>query len=282
MNIGETLNFGSSTLKRSGIDTYLLDSKLLFSKVSGLDKLYIMTHREEDVAPLLVEEYKKIIKKRSERVPLQYLTGHCEFMGLQFTVKEEVLIPRPDTEILVYEALKIVKDKNIKSLCDVCCGSGIIGISIGYNTKAKVTCYDISDKAIGLTGENIIKHSLEERVNVLKSDLLNRAIESNIKFQMVVSNPPYIPKDKIEDLMDEVSKYEPRLALDGGNDGLDFYRRLARESKAVLCKGGYILFEIGCEQKQDLFSILNSEGYKEIECIKDFASLDRVIKAVYY
>lgn len=281
MKLGEALNIGNNILKEKNIDTYLLDTKLLMMKVINCDKLYLLTHRDAELSKEALDKYLQLIYKRAERYPLQYLTEKCEFMSLPFKISEGVLIPRPDTEILVEEAINNIREKGFNKICDVCSGSGIIGLSIAYYTLCNVTCLDISEDALKLSVENCKELKLSERVSILKSDLLEEPISKGEKYQMILSNPPYIKESEIPNLMQEVALYEPRLALTGGQDGLFFYKKLACTAKEALIKGGMLCFEIGYDQKQSVFNILEEEGFTDLKCIKDLSLNDRVVTAVW-
>ncbi|WP_125153340.1 peptide chain release factor N(5)-glutamine methyltransferase [Clostridium rectalis] len=280
--IGKLLEEGIIALKSVGIESYILDCRLLLGKVIDKDNLFIMLNRDFLVEEKQAKEYFKFIEIRKEKMPIKYILGKCEFMGLDFEVKQGVLIPRPDTEILVEEAISIIKEKNYKNVCDVCCGSGIIGISIGkFVNNTKIDCFDISDIAVETTGVNLKLHNLNDRVNVFKSDLLNYAIDNQKKYDIIVSNPPYIREEVIPTLMEDVKKYEPFEALSGGKDGLYFYKKILEQSKKVLNKDGRVIFEIGHDQKEDVTKLLLENGFKNIISLKDLAGWDRVVGAMY-
>ncbi|MCB2289199.1 peptide chain release factor N(5)-glutamine methyltransferase [Clostridium sp. CS001] len=279
MNIGEILLEAYEVLKKIQIESYLLDSQLLLSKVLNKDKLFIMLNRDFNLSQNQQEEFFSLIKLRENKMPIKYILGECEFMGISFIVKPGVLIPRPDTEILVEEVIKHIKENAYTKVCDVCCGSGAIGIAIAeFNKDANVMMYDISYDALAVSKLNIERHGLSKRVQVEHSDLLQVAISQNKKFQVIVSNPPYIREDVVPTLMDDVKNYEPHIALSGGRDGLDFYRRITKESLLLLEEGGLLAFEIGYDQREEVTNILFKAGFKNIECIKDLSGNDRVIK----
>lgn len=281
MNIGEILIVAYKILKKVEIESYLLDSQLLLGKVLNKDKLFIMVNRDFSLSQKQEDEFYRLIKLRESKMPTKYILGECEFMGMNFIVKPGVLIPRADTEILVEEVIKNIKEKGYTKVCDVCSGSGAIGLAIAeFVSDAKVVMYDISEDALAVAKLNIERFDLSKRVQVEFSDLLKVAISQNIKFQVVVSNPPYIRETVIPTLMEDVKNYEPYIALSGGRDGLDFYRRITEESLMVLEKGGLLAFEIGYDQSEDVMSILSQWGFKDIECIKDLSGNDRVIKGI--
>lgn len=281
MNLKEVLINGYNKLKYEAIDSYQLDTQLLLCKVLNKDRIFILTNPDYKLNEEELNKFYDLLNLRKNKMPMKYILGKAEFMGIEFNVKEGVLIPRPDTEILVESVIEEIKQNNFTDICDLCCGSGIIGITIARFLKnTNIESYDISDIAFNVTLENINKFSLGERVKVYKSDLLQRAIENHLKFDVIVSNPPYIREKIIETLMEDVKEYEPFEALCGGKDGLDFYRKIAFQSLKVLKKSGIIAFEIGYDQKEDVEEILKMYEYINIECIKDLAGKNRVIKAV--
>lgn len=278
MTIGEALSIAYNTLKVENIDTYILDSQLLIQKVLKKDKLFIILNRNLEISSKDQEEFFKLIKLRKDKMPVKYILGECEFMGLNFNVKEGVLIPRSDTEVLVEEVIKEIKENGYNNVCDVCCGSGAIGISIGkYIKKTIIDCYDISDIAIEVTKNNINKFQLNDKVYVYKSDLLDEAKRQNKMYDVIVSNPPYIKEEVIPTLMKDVKEYEPYIALCGGKDGLYFYNKITKNSLDFLNRGGLLAFEIGYDQGKEVKNILIENGFSNIKVIKDLAGLDRVV-----
>jgi release factor glutamine methyltransferase len=280
MNIGEILIKSYGTLKKVGIESYILDSQLLLSKVLNVDKLFIMINRSFELNTNQENEFIRLIELRENKMPVNYILSNCEFMGMNFIVRPGVLIPRPDTEVLVEHVIELINKRAYTKVCDVCSGSGAIGIAIGEFVKeARVTLYDISREAVALSKSNIERFNLSSRVSEEFSDLLQVAINENKKFQVIVSNPPYIRDEVIPTLMEDVKNYEPYLALSGGEDGLDFYRRITKQSLQVLEKGGLLAFEIGYDQKEQVVRILLKSGFKGVECIKDLSGNDRVVSA---
>lgn len=278
--IGKVLEYGYKILKESNNSSYILDSQLLLSKTINKDKLFIMLNRDFKISSNEAKEYFELIKLRQNKMPIKYILGYTEFMGINFKVKEGVLIPRPDTEILVEGIISIINKNNYIDIADVCCGSGAIGVSIGvYCPNTKVDCFDISNTAYEVTKENASFQEITNRVKVYKSDLLEVAIKNEFMYDVIVSNPPYIRRDVIPSLMEDVKNYEPYEALDGGEDGLYFYRRIALESRKVLRNYGIIALEIGHDQQEAVTEILKDNGFYDIECYKDLAGNDRVITA---
>lgn len=277
--IGELLKEGYQILKEEGIESYALDCDLLLGKVVKKDRLFLLLNRDYELNHKEIEEFYRLLKLRKNKMPIKYMLGECEFMGLPFYIREGVLIPRPDTEILVECAMEEIKKNKFKNICDVCCGSGIIGITIAKLLKdVNVKCSDISHTAYEVTSENIKRLGVGERVQVIESDLLGKFIENKERFDVVVSNPPYIRKNVIGTLMEDVKNFEPYEALCGGEDGLNFYREITSESLKLLNNGGMLLFEIGYDQKDSVSNLLKENGFVEVECLKDLSGKDRVIK----
>ena len=276
--IGELLIDGNKILKEANIDTYILDTQLLLGKVLGKDNLYLITNKEEEVSKFKEREFYSLIEKRKNKMPISYILKTTEFMGLDLHVEEGVLIPRGDTEILVEETLKFMDEDKEYEVCDLCCGSGAIGISIAHfreNTKVDlIDYYDVPEK---VTKRNIVKQKLSNRAKFIKSDLLNEVINQQKKYDILVSNPPYIKEEVIDTLMEDVKDYEPHTALSGGNDGLDFYRRIVDDSDKILKENGILAFEIGHDQGEEVSNLMIEKGYKNVRVVKDLAGLDRVV-----
>lgn len=279
MKIGELLIKAYEILKNEDIDTYILDAQILLCKVLNKEKLFIMLNRDLEIGEEVVSEYLDFIELRKNKMPVKYIIGKCEFMGMDFNVRKGVLIPRPDTEILVEEVLKDVKDNKFVHICDVCCGSGAIGLSIAHFINyVDVNLYDISKDAIEVSKENVEIFNLKDRAHIAYSDLLRVAIEEKKTFDVIVSNPPYIRKNVIPTLMKDVREYEPYIALCGGEDGLEFYRKITEQSLEVLSSEGILAFEIGNDQGTEVSDIMKTAGFINIRCIKDLAGHDRVVK----
>lgn len=276
--IEELINTGTKTLKDNGIDTARLDTELLLGNVIEKERLYLITHKEETIGKDQCDKFFELIEKRRKKMPVKYILNKCEFMGIDLHVEEGVLIPRDDTELLVDEVLKNISENDEKQICDLCCGSGAIGISLACLRKNIMVdlldYYPIPEK---VTLINIEKHNLQGRVSFSKSDLLDVSIKASKKYDIIVSNPPYIEEEEIEKLMDDVQKYEPHTALSGGIDGLDFYRKIVNQSIEVLNKNGILAFEIGYNQGKAVKSLMEENNFKDVRVIKDFASLDRIV-----
>lgn len=271
MTYQEAVKNGEKVLTLANVTDAKVDAWILFEMVCRVDRKFYYLHMEEDITAEQQKEYELAIKKRAEHIPLQYITGEQEFMGLKFQVNSSVLIPRQDTEVLVEEALKRIQSG--MKILDLCTGSGCIAISIAKNVPdVQVHAIDISKQALNVAKENARFNDV--LVEFERSNLFDNVFE---KFDMIVSNPPYIPTNEIPKLMPEVGNFEPVEALDGKEDGLFFYRKIISECKEHLNEKGSILFEIGCEQGKAVADMLKEAGFKEVCVIKDLAKLDRVV-----
>lgn len=271
MTYQEAVKNGEKVLSLAEIADAKVDAWLLFEMACKVDRQFYYLHMNEDITMEQQKEYEIALKKRTEHIPLQYIVGEQEFMGLKFKVNSSVLIPRQDTETLVEEALKKVRP-DMKVL-DMCTGSGCIIISIIKNVpSSEGYAVDISKQALNVAKENA--KSNEVPVNFERSDLFDNVTGV---YDVIVSNPPYIPTAEIPKLMPEVGSFEPLEALDGKEDGLFFYRKIVAECGSYLKDGGYILFEIGCEQAEAVTTMLREAGFYEVQVVKDLAGLDRVV-----
>lgn len=271
MTYRETMKRGEKLLSMAGIDDSKTDAWLLLERICRIDRGFYYMHMEDDLPEEQLSEYEITLRKRAEHIPLQYITGETEFMGLKFKVNSSVLIPRQDTETLVEEALKIVQP-GMKVL-DLCTGSGCVIVSILHNAGGvEGYAVDISKQALIVAKENAKQNDVT--VNFERSDLFDNVTG---KFDVIVSNPPYIPTAEITKLMPEVRDFEPTEALDGKEDGLYFYRRILEKCGDYLNPGGKILFEIGCDQGDAVSGLLRDAGFRDVGIVKDLARHDRVV-----
>ena len=280
MTYRECYEQGCRTLQAAGIEEAALDARLLLEAVCGTDRNDLLVHGEQPVAPEAEEKYLNWIRQRAEHIPLQQLTGEQGFMGLTFSVNEHVLIPRQDTEILVEEVLKELRDG--MRVLDMCTGSGCILLSLlHYSNDCEGLGVDLSAEALEVAGRNVLKVLTPEKAehaHFLQSDLFEK-VEG--KFEIIVSNPPYIASAEVEKLMPEVRDHEPRMALDGTEDGLHFYRRIIEEAGKHLVSSGMLFFEIGYDQGQAVSELMRTEGYCDVQVVQDYAGLDRVVFGTY-
>ena len=273
MTMEEMRQQGTLVLQEAEVADADLDAMYLLEHVLGIDRITFLMDRQREVSDEQAEAYMEKIRIRATHVPLQHILGEQEFMGYRFQVNEHVLIPRQDTEILVEEAMKVAEGKRV---LDVCTGSGCILLSLSKLCQLqKAVGLDLSPEALAVARKNA--EALECEVTFVESDLF-AGISRTELFDVIVSNPPYIVRSVIPGLMQEVREHEPYMALDGGEDGLDFYRRICKEAPRYLAPGGFLLFEIGCEQGADVRALMEQEGFSDCEIVKDLAGLDRVVK----
>lgn len=269
---------GMERLAGAGIEEAALDARLLLEYVCGTDRNTLLAHGEREVSEKEYERYAALIAERGGHTPLQHLTGEQEFMGLTFIVNEKVLVPRQDTEVLVEEVLRNLHDG--MRILDMCTGSGCILLSLlQYSNDCAGTGVDVSAEALAVAWENyrrLQEQRPEMNAYFIESDLF-AGIPKGEQYEIIVSNPPYIRTDVIETLMPEVREHEPLLALDGRGDGLYFYREITHQAGGYLSRGGMLFYEIGYDQAEEVCGIMKEEGFQEIEVVKDFAGLDRVV-----
>ncbi|MCD8364294.1 MAG: peptide chain release factor N(5)-glutamine methyltransferase [Clostridiales bacterium] len=296
----------AGALRAAGIENEAAESGFLMEYACGSDLNFYLLHQGEEMPSDEATRYKKLVADRCRRIPLQHLTGKQEFMGLSFFVNEHVLIPRQDTEVLVEEALKLLHQKcgtgkaamppsersgaehcvreriglpydPDRRVLDLCTGSGCIAVSLKHFFPELAVCAsDISGEALTLARINAVAN--HTGITFIESDLFSEITE---RFHMIISNPPYIPSAVIRELMPEVREHEPLRALDGGDDGLAFYRRIIGESPDYLLPGGYLLFEIGSDQGGAVSEMMREKGFADIKVLPDLAGLDRVVRGRY-
>ncbi len=267
----------------AGIEEASLDARLLLEHVCGTDRNTLLAHGEREVTEAEYEKYSHLIAERVRHVPLQHLTGEQEFMGLTFVVNNKVLVPRQDTEVLVEEVMRNLHDG--MRILDMCTGSGCILLSLlQYSNDCAGVGVDLSAEALAVAGENY-RHLQESRpemkASFIESDLFAK-VRKEERYEIIVSNPPYIRTDVIDTLMPEVREHEPLMALDGRADGLYFYREITGQAKEYLQSGGMLFYEIGYDQAEDVCRIMAKEGFREVAVVKDFAGLDRVVYGSWF
>lgn len=277
MKLKELLNYSKKYLENNNIEDAILISKLLVQYIMEIPKDKIIIYYEKNITDNELSKYKRLLDKIIKGVPIQYIIKEQEFMKLNFYVDENVLIPQPDTEILVEEVIKKYMNKPCEIL-DLCTGSGAIAVSLAkYIEKSNITASDLSKNAIEIAKLNAKNNNVDEKITFIESNMFEK-IEYN-KFDVIVSNPPYIESDEIAKLSLQV-KSEPHMALDGGMDGLDFYRIIIDNSYKYIKDCGNLFLEIGYNQKDKIFNLLKeSNHYEDYYCIKDLSENDRAIIA---
>ncbi len=278
MTIRETIRKGMIILKNNNITEPNIKARLIMQYVLNKPREYLMVYDTQNVMLRQEVNYFKAIKKLCQGLPLQHITHRQEFMKMTFYVDENVLIPRQDTEVLVEEVIKIAKKINAKKFLDLCTGSGAIAVSLAkYIEQSEITAVDISGKALNVAKLNAKNNEVDDKITFVESDLFSNLKKE--KYDMIVSNPPYIKTDIIKKLDKEVQK-EPYIALDGGYDGLDFYRKIINEADEYLKFHGYLCLEIGYNQKEEVEELIRKqEKYTDTYCKKDLCDNDRIIIA---
>lgn len=279
MTLSAALSCGKKLLHEAGIESFLIDAQALLMYVLSFSRSKLFAESELVLHEKDVEHYFKLIKLRSQNMPVAYIINSCEFMSLAFYVDENVLIPRNDTEVLVEAAIGIIKKNNYFFGAEIGVGSGCISVSlVKYCERLKMIGFDISQKAIDVALRNAQINAVENKISFYRSDLFDKFPEQACgKLDFIISNPPYICTDIIPTLDNNVKDFEPHSALDGGADGLDFYRKIAADSKKYLICGGHLLFEIGYNQANSVGGIMAENGLENIMVLQDLSGLDRVV-----
>ena len=270
MKIKEALIEGRDYLKDLEYTDPIYETRRILSDLLNKDLSYLVSHDEDLLDSKIENKYFEILEKRQKGIPLQYILGEEDFYGRTFKVIEGVLIPRQDTEISVEKILNIIENNQINNMLEIGCGTGIVSISVDLEISVDVTAVDISEKAIENTRIN--KEKLNSKIKIINSDLFSNI---NEKFDLIYSNPPYIKSKEIDNLQVEVRDYEPKLALDGGEDGLFFYRSIIKSSPEFLNHKGFLVFEIGHDEAEDICNLMKDKF--KVEVYKDLNNLDRVV-----
>jgi len=283
MHIDELLSAAVQRLARAGIAEAALDARLLFQHLSGMSRSQLVLHHQQSVDAGMAARYQQLIEQRSQRIPLQHLTGSREFWSMDFIVSPAVLIPRPETEFLLEQVLAVFSsDRRCSLALDMCTGSGVIAVVLAKELNCPMIAVDLSMPALAVALENLRRHQVTNRVSLVCSDLFAGLNPKN-KFDLIVSNPPYIADAEIKHLEPEVARAEPMLALSGGPSGMVVIERIAVEAQQFLQPGGWILLEIGADQKNAVAALFGSPEYQyeEVRVIDDWSGRPRVLQARY-
>lgn len=275
--IGKILKWTEEYFAKAGLDTPRLDAEVLLCHVLHKERIHLYVHFDQPLSKEELAQFKAYIKERVQHKPVAYIVGYKDFMGLEFKVTADTLIPRPDTEILVEAVISRLKTGDDTGIiADIGTGTGAICLSLlNYLTSLRAVTVDISTKALAVAKENAQRLGLADRIEFYQGDLLEPIKDG--KFTAIVSNPPYIPEGDIAALAADVKDYEPISALVAGPDGLDCYRRLVAEAGALLRAGGFLAMEIGINQREPLEQLAQGMGWGKVEVIKDLAGIDRVL-----
>lgn len=267
---------GVHILQQAGVDTPRLDVELLLADLLGVGRAYLYAHPEEEVNAHIWQEWQKRLERRARREPLAYILGKAGFYGLEFTVTPDVLVPRPETEVLVEAALA----KQPATMVDIGTGSGCIAVAVAVNLpQAQVWATDISEAALRVARENAERHGVAERIHFVQGDLLQPL--AGMRFDVIASNPPYVAASERTSLQPEVRDWEPPQALFTGGDPLRFHRRLAAEAHFYLHEGGWLVMEVGMGQAEMVAALLEGAGYRRVRILNDLAGVGRVVEGRY-
>lgn len=277
MNIAAALTKASEKLQAAGVTEARREASSLLEFILQQNSAYLIAHSDDQLAANHKMIFDACVRRRADREPQQYVTGRCEFWRLEFELTPDVLIPRPETEILVEAAIEVLQSSDNPRFCEIGVGSGCIAVSILHSVKnSTAIASDVSAAALQIAARNAVKHGIDERLNLRQADLFEGIDE---RFDLIVSNPPYVPDDDIDGLQPEVRDFEPRSALAGGADGLDIVRLVVGDSSQVLCPGGVLLVEIGHDQAKRVAKFFDKDVWQEVEFLRDLQNIDRVVRA---
>ena len=278
MELKKVIEKGAISLKVANIESPKLKARMLMQFILNVPRQYIIVNDMQGISEDIQKEYFKAIEQLKQNIPIEHITNQKEFMKLNFFVNKNVLIPRQDTEILVEEVIDIAKKINAKKILDLCTGSGAIAISLAkYIPQSQITATDISEKALKVAKKNSVMNYVDNQITFIESNLFQNIKKE--KYDMIVSNPPYIKREELKKLDKQVQK-EPTIALDGGYDGLDFYRKIINQSYEYLKYKGFLCLEIGYDQKEDVIDLIKEVGnFTQIYSKKDLYDNDRIVIA---
>lgn len=277
--IAETLKQASQQLRAAAVPNDVLDAQTLLAEALGKDRTYLIVNFNQQLDDDLLSTYQLLIERRTTGEPLQYITGHQEFFGLEFEVTPDVLIPRPETEIIIEETIRLVQHDNIAEpvIVDVGTGSGCIAVTLAREIEdARVIACDISKAALQVARRNVARHQLEDRVQFIESDLLAAFDEEGFA-NFIISNPPYVAANELPALQREVRDWEPHLALTDDGDGLSFYRRLLQDAPTRLKPGGYLICEMGYTQSEAVLAMIDPAAWEEPRLLDDLQGIPRTV-----
>jgi release factor glutamine methyltransferase len=278
MTVLESINLSAKYLAQRGIESSRTNAELLLADILGCKRLDLYLSFDKPLGNLEVDKYREYIKRRGNFEPLQYITGKVEFYGLELFVNPNVLIPRPETELLVENVLKYLPTDKESLLLDIGCGSGNIPIALAVNCNSvKIFSTDINDEALKLSKSNAEKHSVIERIKFVKHNILTEELNNFPVFDIIVSNPPYVSSDDYASLQKEIRDYEPKISITDEGDGYTFYKVISAKSYTKIKEGGKLFFELALGQSNCVADIMKENNFKNIKVIKDYQNIDRVI-----
>ena len=277
-NITEAINLASKALEASGIPNHRKEAGSLLSIALERDRTFLIAHNEYELGEAEKEVFHELVARRSKREPFQHLSGKQEFYGLDFTVSPDVLIPRPETELIVEAGIRFLREKGNPRFCEIGLGSGCISVSILKSSEhAEAVACDISKSALKIAKENAKSHGVEERLEIVRSDLFDELEKE--EFDLIVANPPYIPGVDFETLQPEVRNFDPRIALTDEKDGLSIIEQIASDSPKWLKMEGLLLLEIGIDQSESVKKFFNVGFWESLDFVDDFQGIPRMVRA---
>ena len=278
ITILESINLSSKYLAQKGIESPRTNAELLLADIIGCKRLDLYLSFDKPLGNQEIEKYREFIRRRGNFEPLQYITGKVEFYGLELNVNSSVLIPRPETELLVENILNHLSKEKESTILDIGCGSGNITIALAVNNPSvKIYCTDSSDDALKISEENADKHSVIGKIKFVNHNILTEDLNNFPQFDIVVSNPPYVSRDNFSSLQKEIRNFEPRAAVTDDSDGYTFFTEISRKSFNKLKEGGKLFFEIAHGQSKKVKEIMKNNNFKNITVIKDYQNIDRII-----
>lgn len=278
LNIAQAINEAARLLQDSGVPEARREAGSLLIHVLARERAYLIAHSDEHLTTDALTRFRDAAERRAAGEPLQYITGHQEFFGLDFEVTPDVLIPRPETELLVEAALELLKDKSEPLICDVGTGSGCIPIAITHTRRdTRAVAIDISPRALQVAARNAERHNIRNRLRLVASDCFAALEESAARFQMILSNPPYVAEDSLAGLQREVREHEPRIALTPGQDGLRIIKRLLEDAPRFLLPAGYLLMEIGFDQHEAVRQLVDTRIWTLLDIHQDLQGIPRTV-----
>lgn len=278
ITILEAINLSADYLAQKGIESPRINAELLLANIISCKRLDLYLSFDKPLGNQEIEKYREFIRRRGNFEPLQYITGNVDFYGLELKVDSSVLIPRPETELLVENILNVLTKEMESTILDIGCGSGNITIALAVNlASSKFICTDSSDNALKVAKENAEKYSVSGRIKFTMHDILKEDLSSFPLLDIIVSNPPYVSKENFSSLQKEIRDYEPRSAVTDESDGYTFFREISRKSFNKLKAGGKLFFEVADGQSEGVIEIMKENNFKNITVIKDYQNIDRVI-----
>lgn len=278
LTVLESLKLSTEYLEKKGIESPRLNAELLLSEILKCSRLDLYLKYDQPLKEDEINKYREWIARRGKHEPLQYIIGAVEFYGLKFKVDHSVLIPRPETEILVETIINQIKVKSSPIILDIGTGSGNIAIALAKNLpNSKILAVDISERALNVAKENAEIYGMNEQIEFIKKNIFNESLFKDLRFDVVVSNPPYVSSYDYQTLQKEIINYEPKSAVTDNDDGLSFYRRITQIANKYLNPNGKLFYEIGKDQSKNIYEIMNENGFIDIQIIKDYQQIDRVI-----